>query len=402
MSESDDIADSDESIGKLLHGLRGLVTSTDVDNQAFRSDIERHGREKDEQLLLLKRAVESVRNGICITNPRLPDNPIIYVNDAFLSMTGYGRHQVLGRNCRFLQRDDRDQAAIQQIKDAIKDETSITTILRNYRRDGTLFWNELTVSPVHDEKGRLLNFVGIQNDISARKDAERRVSEFYSVISHELRTPLTSINGALAVIADGSAGKVNAQVQRMVKIALENSERLIRLISDILDWKKIESGKFRLSLTSVVPETIVDGVISSTLTASSQNKVKLKKEILSTTPVQLDFDRTTQVLVNLVDNAIKFSPQGETVTIRVEMVDSDTTRFSVIDNGPGIDPSQIESLFKLFQQLDSSDSRSKGGTGLGLSISKSLVELHGGQIGVESVPGRGSTFWFEFYTKTGV
>ncbi|HNG74832.1 MAG TPA: PAS domain-containing protein, partial [Candidatus Obscuribacter sp.] len=244
MSESDDTADSGDSIGNLLHGLKGLVTSTDVDNQAFRSDIERHGREKDEQLLLLKRAVESVKNGICITNPRLPDNPIIYVNDAFLSMTGYGRHQVLGRNCRFLQRDDRDQPAIQQIKDAIKDETSITTILRNYRRDGTLFWNELTVSPVHDEKGRLINFVGIQNDISARKEAERRVSEFYSVISHELRTPLTSINGALAVIADGSAGKVNAQVQRMVKIALENSERLIRLISDILDWKKIESGKF--------------------------------------------------------------------------------------------------------------------------------------------------------------
>lgn len=173
-------------------------------------DLDNYGAEKDEQLILLKRAVEAARNGICITNPRLPDNPIIYVNQAFLEMSGFKKYQVLGRNCRFLQRDDRDQASIASIKEAIKSETSITTILRNYRRDGSLFWNELTVSPVHDEQGRLINFVGVQNDITSRKEAETRVSEFYSVISHELRTPLTSIHGALGVIADGSAGKVNA------------------------------------------------------------------------------------------------------------------------------------------------------------------------------------------------
>lgn len=361
-------------------------------------DIHSYGREREEQLLLLKRAVESVRNGICITNPRLPDNPIIYCNDAFLELSGYKKHQVLGRNCRFLQRDDRDQGSIQQIKEAISREQAITTILRNYRRDGSLFWNELTVSPVHDDKGRLINFVGIQNDISARKDAERRVSEFYSVISHELRTPLTSINGALSVIADGSAGKVNPQVLRMVQIALDNSERLMRLISDILDWKKIESGKFRLASKTVMPEQIVDSVIATTKPLAAKSGITLKKDVRSHSSLLLDEDRITQVLTNLVDNAIKFSPAGGTVTVKVELLDADTTRFSIIDQGPGIEVEQREKLFKLFQQLDSSDKRKIGGTGLGLAISKSLVELHGGQIGVDSGPGQGSTFWFELYT----
>ncbi len=388
----------DEPLNGLLHNLR--KTWDHVDSLVYNCDLERYGREKDEQLLLLQRAVESARNGICITNPRLPDNPIIYVNDAFLVMTGYRREQVLGRNCRFLQRDERDQQAIDLIRRAIKEETSITTVLRNYRRDGSLFWNELTVSPVHDESGRLINFVGVQNDISARKEAERRVSEFYSVVSHELRTPLSSINGALAVIADGSTGKINPQAMRMVKIALESSERLMRLISDILDWKKIEAGKFKLALSKAFPSSIVDAVVDSASSYAEASGVHLKKEILSDLPLTLDVDRTTQILTNLVDNAIKFSPRDETVLVRVELL-ADTTRFSVIDRGPGIAPQDLDKLFKVFQQLDSSDSRLKGGTGLGLSISKSLVELHGGQIGVDSVVGQGSTFWFEFYCGLG-
>ncbi len=354
---------------------------------------------EDEQLLFFKRAVEAARNGICITNPRMTDNPIVYVNDGFLDFTGYKRDQVLGRNCRFLQRDDRDQAPIESIREALRLEIPITTILRNYRRDGSLFWNELTLSPVHDQSGRLINFVGVQNDISARKDAEKRVSEFYSVISHELRTPLTSINSALSVIADGSAGKANAQIMRMVEIALENSERLVRLISDILDWKKIESGKFKLNKTYTCPEALVDRLITGVKPLSNSAKVQLLKEVQTTAEVYLDIDRTLQILTNLVDNAIKFSAADNVVTIRVELRNADTVRFSVVDQGPGIPKDQLNKLFKVFQQLDSSDRRKTGGTGLGLSISRSLVELHGGQIGVESEVGKGSMFWFEIYSK---
>lgn len=361
------------------------------------SQIQDHVKELPDQLMLLYQAVESTRNGIVITDPNRPDNPIIYCNPAFAELSGFRIDQIIGRNCRFLQRDDRDQPEIAEIRKAISAAKPITTTLRNYRKNGQVFWNELTVSPVFDSSGKLINFVGVQNDVSARKEAERRVSEFYSVISHELRTPLTSINGALRVIEDGSAGRVNANVMKMVKIALGNSDRLMRLISDILDLKKIEAGKFKLSLQKLPPVTVIDTVIETLKPLAADQQISLVKEIQTSQSILFDPDRVVQILNNLTTNAIKYSPAGANVILRVEKPSSDSTRFSVIDQGQGIPPEEMSKLFGRFQQLDSSDKRPKGGTGLGLFISKSLVELHGGHIGVESAPGKGSTFWFEIF-----
>jgi PAS domain S-box-containing protein len=350
-----------------------------------------------DQLQLLFRAVESTRNGIVVTDPSQPDNPIIYANPAFAELCGFRIDQIIGRNCRFLQRDDRDQPALDEIRNAINNQRPITTVLRNYKKDGSLFWNELTISPVHDSSGKLINYIGVQNDVSARKDAERRVSEFYSVISHELRTPLTSITGALSSMEDGSTGKLNARASKLIKIGLVNCTRLMNLINEILDWKKIEAGKFKLKKRLVEPAALIDAVLDDLSLIAEQNSVRLVKDVCSEGTITADPDRLAQVLANLTANAIKFSPANGRVILKVERHSKDTTRFTVRDEGPGIPKEQQSKLFVNFQQLDSSDTRTKGGTGLGLAISKAIIELHGGHIGIVSPPGEGASFWFEIF-----
>ena len=349
----------------------------------------------DERLVVLERAIMSARNGIVITDPRLEDNPIVYVNPSFLLLSGYSREEVLGKNCRFLQGDDRNQSAVDALRSAMKEEKPITVVLRNYTKKGVLFWNELTITPVHDSKGKLVNFIGIQNDISARKEADRRIAEFYSMVSHELRTPLTSIRTSLGLLEEGTGGELSDDSRKLVEIAFRNSGRLVRLVNDILDFRKIESGKLELDYSQVDPEGIVKQVQNELAPTARERNIDLAIKLEVKEKFDGDRDRLIQVLTNLVANAVKFSPENGTVTIKVVPGINNSVSFRVSDNGPGIPRSEFGKLFKKFQQIDSSDTRKSGGTGLGLAISKYLVEMHGGTIGVDSKPGDGSTFWFE-------
>ncbi|MBK9142481.1 MAG: PAS domain-containing protein [Candidatus Melainabacteria bacterium] len=355
-------------------------------------------KDRKDKLNLLERAIFSARNGIVITDPRQDDNPIIYVNPGFLELTGYDAGEVLGLNCRFLQGDDRRQAALDVLREALKEEKPTTVVLRNYRKNGELFWNELTVSPVHDENGVLTNFVGIQNDITARIEAETRISEFYSMISHELRTPLTSIRASLGLIEEGSAGPVTSEAAKLVGIAYRNTDRLLRLVSDILDFRKIESGTIKLVKSKIIARELIEQVVSELRSTASEKRIGFAIGCASGSIFRADRDRIAQVLTNLAANAIKFAPEGSTVKIdcfQARGSRAKALRFEVTDEGPGIASSDQSKLFQKFRQLDASDTRKKGGTGLGLAISKSLVEMHGGIIGLDSKLGTGSCFWFE-------
>lgn len=235
----------------------------------------------------------------------------------------------------------------------------------------------------------------IVSDITDRKRVDRLKNEFISMVSHELRTPLTSIRGSLGLIAAGTAGKVSAQAQSLVDIAYKNSERLIRLINDILDIEKIESGKMVFELKPIELMPLVNQAIEANIAYGHQFGVEFAIESeLPDARVNADSDRLTQVLTNLLSNAAKFSPRGSTVDVGVARHNS-TLRVSVSDHGSGIPEEFRSRMFQKFAQADSSTTRQKGGTGLGLNISKAIVERLGGQIGFETEPDTGTTFYFD-------
>ncbi len=243
--------------------------------------------------------------------------------------------------------------------------------------------------------GLVLGTVICFRDISERKIAEKRLQEFHSVLSHELRAPLTSIGGSLRLIEGGMTGDVTEDTLEIVRVARTSSDRLVRLTNDLLDVKKIEAGMNELKKVELDPEVVIKLAANGLIGIAHDAGVSISIETKRVSPVLADHDRLIQVLTNLISNAVKFSPQGGTVTVTASEVERACVRFSVTDCGPGIPEDQLSKLFVKFCQLQSPTVGQKSGTGLGLAISKAIVEEHGGRIGVNSRPGSGSTFWFE-------
>lgn len=235
-------------------------------------------------------------------------------------------------------------------------------------------------------------FIGVVRDISVQREIDRLKNEFVSTVSHELRTPLTSIAGALSLLSAGAAGALDARAERLITIAKSNSERLVRLINDILDIEKIASGRIEFHFQPLSVMRVVETAIEANRAYVESLNLGIGIDPDSVDcKASLDPDRMSQVLTNLISNAAKFSPPGEVVMLRVAPWNK-MVRISVIDHGPGI-PAEFHSrMFERFAQADASDSRRRGGTGLGLNIVKSIVEQHGGFVDYETAKGSGTTF----------
>jgi signal transduction histidine kinase len=282
------------------------------------------------------------------------------------------------------------------------------------RKDGTLFWAHISLTPMRDAQGRLLGFSKVTRDVTDLKHAEeareqaarirqqvevlqgvdRMKDQFLSILSHELRTPINAIMGFGSVLDDGVLGPLSPAQHDYLKKMLSGAEVLLALVSDLLDVSRIAAGKFSLEPQAMQLETIIQDTLGHLGPLADQKRQRLHPRLDSPLPeLEADGQRISQVLTNLVNNAIKYSPVGTDIEVSAR-VDGRSVRVEVTDHGEGIAEEDIPKLFQRFVQLDQGNTRRAGGTGLGLSISKTLVQAHGGEIGVTSELGRGSTFWF--------
>ena len=255
---------------------------------------------------------------------------------------------------------------------------------------------QLRDEALSQERESLVQLTGeMKLTMEAAERANRVKSEFLSTVSHELRTPLTAIGGSLGLIVGGALGEMPAQASQMLQIAHKNSQRLSYLINDLLDMEKLVAGKLNFDMQPHQLMALVRQALVDNETYGSQFKVSF--EVIQAAEdawVLVDAQRLQQVLANLLSNAAKFSPAGSTVSIAVWQTHHGAL-VEVRDQGSGISPDFHDRIFQRFSQADASDTRQKGGTGLGLAITRELVERMGGYIGFESMPDRGTCFFFE-------
>ena len=363
----------------------------------------------EEELALRDRSINSATNGILIADARRPDVPTVYCNAAFEKITGYAKEEVVGRNCRFLQGQDHDQPDLDAIRQAIRDGTEGRAELRNYRKDGTVFWNEFYIAPVRDSQGTLTHFIGVQTDITRRKNQEAELArktealaqsnaelqQFAYVASHDLQEPLRMVASYTQLLRKRYQGKLDDDADEWIGYAVDGADRMQRLIRDLLEYSRVGSENQSFEITEC--ERIWQHVMRNLSASIRDHHANVTHDPLPT--IYANPTLLTQVFQNLIGNALKF--QGSSpASIHVGATSrSDGWEFFIRDNGIGIPPDQRDRIFAIFQRLHG---RSEyPGTGIGLAICKRIVEKHDGTIWVDSEPGKGSTFYFTVKTSRG-
>ncbi|NEO25974.1 MAG: PAS domain S-box protein, partial [Kamptonema sp. SIO4C4] len=358
-----------------------------------RSKAELALRDSEKQL---RRVIENNAYGIVVCNQV---GEIYFLNEAATQIFGRSHQQLLGQQLGIPLYGRKKRPSIAEISE-----------LSLLRPDGTQCIVEMRSVPINWEGNPHALLISLV-DITERKVVEQMKDEFLSVASHELRTPLTSIRGSLGLLATGQLGTLNEKGQQMLKIAVNNTDRLTRLLNDILDLERIKSGRVQIVQQHCDAVELMIQAAQAMQAMAEQAQVTLCIQVneqmcyfsdlevdnLSsfTNPVPLwaDPDQILQTLTNLISNAVKFSPPQEQVCISVTQ-QLDNILFRVTDHGRGIPPEKLEVIFARFQQVDASDSREKGGTGLGLPICREIIRKHQGEIWVESTFGQGSSFYF--------
>jgi PAS domain S-box-containing protein len=335
---------------------------------------------------------------------------VTFVNAAATQMLGYKQEEMLGHVMHRLIHHTRADGTPYDSADSPirKSLTNFDTVRVSneifWRKDGTSFPVEYVARPQIDSQSsdsdglKPLGVVVAFTDTTERRALDRMKDEFISTVSHELRTPLTSLRGALGLLAGGALANRPEKTQQMLEIAISNSDRLVRLVNDILDLERISSGKAELHSTMCSAEDLLRRAAGVQQARTPRPNIRIFFAANGVN-VWADPERILQTLNNLLSNAIKFSPAGSEIHLTARELDESEALIEVRDQGRGIPADKLEHIFDRFQQGDASDSRAMGGTGLGLAICRSIVRQHGGRIWATSVPDQGTTIHFTLPTK---
>ncbi len=349
-------------------------------------DITELIKESERAMAILASAVD----GFVVLDDR---GRIANLNEAAETILGISEKEALGKSPAEL-------PVCEEFLNLFSDSKFLTADDRRTERellmegDGDGQYLKVIARPIFDRRRNFLGHLLVMRDVTAEKRIDQMKSDFISMVSHELRTPLTSIKGYVDLILEGDAGEINDVQREFLEIVKQNGDRLVGLINDLLDLSRIESGRVQLRKDPVDLDEAIDHAVDTAKTL-----IEAKKQTLSVTkpdrlPIIIgDADRIIQVLMNLISNAVKYTPDEGRIALKVEADDKFVT-VSVSDTGIGISLADQAKLFEKFFRVDNSLTREVGGTGLGLSIVKTLVEAHGGRIWVESELGKGSTFAF--------
>jgi PAS domain S-box-containing protein len=337
--------------------------------------------------------LESIAEGVMVADAR---GEVIMMNAAAERILGLRREEVLGRPIRHFTglygpAWQEWMASMRRWLSAPQGQPPALFMRHELEPEGRF----ITVHAAPVMMGtEFLGTVSVFRDITAEVEADRAKTEFISTVSHELRTPMTSIKGYVDLLLMGSAGSLSETQQRFLQIVRANADRLRTLVDDLLDISRIESGRLQLDLRPVPLESAVEAVVASFKARVDEKRQQIEVELPDHLPlVMADNDRLIQILMNLVSNAHKYTPEGGQIRIRARLQE-EMIRVEVQDTGIGIPPEALPRIFERFYRVDDPRVQETSGAGLGLSIVRTLVELHGGQIGVESEVGKGSTFYF--------
>jgi len=339
--------------------------------------------------------LENVADIVCSLDRQLIFNS---VNEAVIDMWRYEQDSIIGRRVVDLFDASERSEARAKLMEVIEEKSSKRFDVKVMKADGSICESAWSATWSEDEQ---LLYCVIQ-DVGARKQLEQMKRDFVAVVSHDLRTPLTSIQMIHSMLKEDAEGVLPPQAMKNLSNAQDNVSRLMALINNLLDLEKLDAGYVELIMEQAPLRKAIDTSIGAVEALAKKQKITITNSIDNNLEAYVDSERITQVVVNLLSNALKFSPNGSTITISARHVDKTSQnesregmlRIDISDQGRGIPADKAASIFERFSQVKNEDGRSNRGSGLGLAICKAIIEQHGGEIGVESVEGKGSTFWF--------